>query len=303
VNEVDLSSLIYKAALTDDWQPIADALKLALDDLVSVQFHGRELEINEVTIDGQAGYEPAMLDSHGRYHLAVDPREPDSAGVPVAGILRSAFEAQRMLQGERLVNRGYLDLIDRLENCIFLLDARGRIEFRNKAASRLFCADKLFHVDSAGILRLGDARADEVLHAGMAAICRKELAVVPGSFPIRHSASAPHIAVLTPFATDRDQSGIFAGFIGDHVPVAVLAIDPRPSQPQSCHRMLSATFGLTQAETELALALTDGITLREYAAQRLVSLHTVRNQLKSVFEKTGVHRQAELVSVLGRIVG
>jgi DNA-binding CsgD family transcriptional regulator len=56
--------------------------------------------------------------------------------------------------------------------------------------------------------------------------------------------------------------------------------------------------GITRAEARLASMLADGISLEEVAEALLVSIQTVRSQLKSVFAKTGVTRQAELVALL-----
>ncbi|HLW26409.1 MAG TPA: helix-turn-helix transcriptional regulator, partial [Kiloniellales bacterium] len=57
-------------------------------------------------------------------------------------------------------------------------------------------------------------------------------------------------------------------------------------------------FGLTAAEAELALEIMRGDG-REAAAARLgITVATVRTHLLHIFEKTGVHRQAELVRLL-----
>lgn len=57
-------------------------------------------------------------------------------------------------------------------------------------------------------------------------------------------------------------------------------------------------FGLTPAEATLAAALSEGLTLTEYAEQRGVSVGTTRIQLKSIFSKTGTSRQPELIGLL-----
>ncbi|MGH7484484.1 MAG: helix-turn-helix transcriptional regulator, partial [bacterium] len=57
---------------------------------------------------------------------------------------------------------------------------------------------------------------------------------------------------------------------------------------------------LTSAETALVESLAKGVTLARYARERSISVHTVRTQIKSVFQKTGTHRQAELVSLVLR---
>ncbi len=67
---------------------------------------------------------------------------------------------------------------------------------------------------------------------------------------------------------------------------------------------LSARFGLTRAEAALARWLADGGSVTGFAESRRVSPGTVRTHLKSIFAKTGVHRQAQLASlILGRSRG
>lgn len=57
-------------------------------------------------------------------------------------------------------------------------------------------------------------------------------------------------------------------------------------------------YGLTPAESRLAVALANGLSLEEYALQKNVSVGTVRIQLKSIFSKMNITRQQELVRVL-----
>lgn len=57
-------------------------------------------------------------------------------------------------------------------------------------------------------------------------------------------------------------------------------------------------YKLTQAESRLALMLASGHALADISQQLNVSQNTVRNQLKSVFAKTGTGRQAELVALI-----
>nr|QQZ50235.1 hypothetical protein JKL49_00325 [Phenylobacterium glaciei] len=61
------------------------------------------------------------------------------------------------------------------------------------------------------------------------------------------------------------------------------------------------SFGLTAAETRLAARLKDGLSLKEAADDMAVSLNTVRNQLRAIFEKMGLNRQSELVRALTQL--
>lgn len=74
----------------------------------------------------------------------------------------------------------------------------------------------------------------------------------------------------------------------------VLLIDVDPLPPPSSER-LAALFGLTAAEARLWADLATGATLAEISHRRQVSVNTLRVQLARLFNKVGVHRQADLV--------
>jgi DNA-binding CsgD family transcriptional regulator len=82
----------------------------------------------------------------------------------------------------------------------------------------------------------------------------------------------------------------------------VLIGDPRQTVLPS-RETVARLFGLTEAETDLALAMAGGGALAEIAADRGVRLSTVRTQLLAVLEKTGLHRQSELVRLLTTLPG
>jgi DNA-binding CsgD family transcriptional regulator len=57
----------------------------------------------------------------------------------------------------------------------------------------------------------------------------------------------------------------------------------------------AAAFRLSPAETRLWAALSAGRRLIDIAEESGVSVNTVRVQLRTLFQKTGVHRQADLL--------
>jgi pimeloyl-ACP methyl ester carboxylesterase/DNA-binding CsgD family transcriptional regulator len=61
---------------------------------------------------------------------------------------------------------------------------------------------------------------------------------------------------------------------------------------------LRESFGLTAAEARLARKLRDGRSLQEAADELKVSVNTLRNQLRAIFEKMGLKRQSDLVRAL-----
>ena len=78
--------------------------------------------------------------------------------------------------------------------------------------------------------------------------------------------------------------------------IFVTAVVPNSSPAPE---LLQALFDLSPAEARIASQLTDGRSIEQIAASNGLSHNTIRTQLKSVFAKTGVQRQAELVSLLG----
>ncbi len=79
--------------------------------------------------------------------------------------------------------------------------------------------------------------------------------------------------------------------------VAVFIRDPE-SRSQASREMIQRLFGLTPAESSLALLLADGLSLDEATAQLGVRKNTARAQLRAIFSKTGVTRQTALVRLL-----
>ena len=61
---------------------------------------------------------------------------------------------------------------------------------------------------------------------------------------------------------------------------------------------MQTLWGLTDVEARVAAAVVEGTDLKTYAAEYGVSHHTVRTQLKMVFAKTGIRRQADLVRLV-----
>lgn len=74
-----------------------------------------------------------------------------------------------------------------------------------------------------------------------------------------------------------------------HDPDAVVQTDPG---------LIAQLHGLTPTEGLLAAAVASGQSLREFAQARGSSEQTVRTQMKRILEKTGLHRQADLVRLV-----
>lgn len=81
-------------------------------------------------------------------------------------------------------------------------------------------------------------------------------------------------------------------------PCAILLIHALQARVRIDPLVVSLAFDLTPAEASVAAALADGETLESIARERRVALATVRAQLRRVFDKLGVARQADVVRLL-----
>jgi len=84
-------------------------------------------------------------------------------------------------------------------------------------------------------------------------------------------------------------------------PAALVAVHEAGEVPLLLGPVLRDLYGLTPAETRLAIRLADGEGLPEASQQLQVSHETARSQLKAVFQKTGTGSQAQLAHLLSRL--
>lgn len=77
-----------------------------------------------------------------------------------------------------------------------------------------------------------------------------------------------------------------------------LFVSNRKSQPMPMPDTLVRLYNLSHKEAEITRYLIQGLSINKISEINHVSKHTVRNQVKSIFSKTGTARQAELVSLV-----
>jgi DNA-binding CsgD family transcriptional regulator len=65
---------------------------------------------------------------------------------------------------------------------------------------------------------------------------------------------------------------------------------------------IQAIFKLTKNQGLISELLVRGLSLKEIAKERDISIHTVREQLRLIFKRTGYNRQSELIAAILRAV-
>lgn len=189
----------------------------------------------------------------------------------------------------RVASTGILEAFAISGTAAVLVNRHGLIFQANQAAERLLSGDIKI---AKGKLR-GSTPFVELDRALSRLLNKKEASLEP-PIPLARAGRGPMLAY--PAKLPGPASNILA----DCQAVVVL-IDPetRKRPPEFTLRKI---YGLSDAEARLCVQLASGEPL-ERAAERLgISKETSRTQLKGIFAKIGVHRQAELIAVLGTLL-
>lgn len=170
-----------------------------------------------------------------------------------------------------------------------LLNQQGRVSFANQRALQL--------AEASGALRLQDTvesrgvpnrELRDAIDAALGASRQGEEAVFSLRLPYQpgdHGLLVLVCSLEPPSGTMEEVS----------VVVMLSAPDQRTPLPRS---VLASLFGLTPAETRIALALLEGLRCEEIAEQMAISPTTVAFHLRNLFQKTDTRRQADLIALL-----
>ena len=219
--------------------------------------------------------------------LKQGPFEPDEAK-RIATLWRPLSDAatlSRQLGFARLL--GAVNGLDHVAQAAIALDRRGHILAHNAAVEAEFgVLFERLHGQLAFYDRRSQARFDALIAAAI--LDSPVAAAAPAAIRVSDRRGRP--AQLRA-VTLRDW-GRYA-FTGARVLLLSKRVDPSEAAPPPLW-----TYGLTPAEQRLASQLVSGVSLAEAAAKMGIGYETARAQLKSIFVKTGTHRQAELVALI-----
>ncbi len=189
-----------------------------------------------------------------------------------------------------------LSALNTLKIGVILLDDQGKPGFINQKADFLLSSSCGLSISSSKLSlsnALDTARLQCFITNAAKAACGHKSTAGGSLRTTNHLGNALHIHVI---ALPRDKSERPWGLALPSGCVAVFI-----SATGTAHlriEALSALYGFTSAEAKLASLLADGLSLEVTASTLGISIQTVRSQLKAVFAKTQVSRQAELVARL-----
>ncbi|MBE7199461.1 MAG: helix-turn-helix transcriptional regulator [Parafilimonas terrae] len=254
--------------------------------------------------DASSGMRIAESDGRlGFISLHYDVRRADSAnGIyePLLKILgpriRRTLDASRHTGPRRLRS----SLLDALVEPAFLVAQDMRIYGANEAAEALLRDGKILRCGHLNNLDVRDRNLLASIRSAVATTCAPGTALGPFS-------AAP--AITTAFGTFAactmtvDPKFLSAGRLGllvlpPKLALLVLRRCPRPRKSADLQQTLIKDYRLTAAEARLAAILDGTVSLKEAADRFGITVDTARTQLRAVFRKTGVSRQAELTRLV-----
>ena len=202
--------------------------------------------------------------------------------------LRQYVRVRQALAEAGALGASLTGLVDKTGSGIVQLDRRGRIVEANDQARDLLRKGDALH-DRDGRLRARLPADDAVLQGLLAR-------VLPGfggqgasgSLKVRRPDGVPGLTVhLSPAGSGKN------GFRPKRVAAIVLVADGAPMRIDPA--LVEAAFGFTPAESQVAVLLAEGRTVRDIAAVTDRTERTVRWHIQQTFDKLGISRQVELV--------
>jgi DNA-binding NarL/FixJ family response regulator len=218
-----------------------------------------------------------------------EPFEPDQLGrlQDVTGHLRRLYVARQVLGRANARAHQLEAALDAPLIGIIRVDLRGGLIHANSAAQDILrLRDGLALVGQTVAVQAGALQqrfAEAVRTAALRSGGQGDALLVP-----RPSGEPPWRVVVTP--DEAQASGR-----------ATLLIESSAGEG-GLRARLAGLYDLTQAESEVATLLAEGLAPAEIADQRSVCLDTVRNQIKALLQKTGATRLGGLIALLARTV-
>lgn len=188
--------------------------------------------------------------------------------------------------------------VEQLAVGAILLDEHGLFLQANQLATQILDERDGLQVNQRR-LELSDARPSRELQdlvQRVLANARNDAPAVVEALRVRRPSGRPDLGLLVRLVPQ------YGWAEGQHAPAVAVFISDPGQRGEPSEQLLIQLFGLTRAEAALATQLSRGLQLQEAADLLHISLHTARTQLKAIFAKTGVSRQAELVRLLVKSV-
>lgn len=208
--------------------------------------------------------------------------------------LRRALNIHNQIDRSYSLGLMYSQAIGRMSIATMLIDAQGTVIDKN------ICAQQILDANDGLKLRNGKLEAyypsdnkklTELIKNSFSEAISKDSNGLPEAMSITRPSGEVKLGLVVepiPATSWAEENGF---------PTAVIYIRDSVSQSHTSADIAKKLFNLTPAETALSIALSNGLSLEEAAESLGIKRNTARAHLRSIFSKTGVRRQTELVRI------
>ena len=206
--------------------------------------------------------------------------------------IRRALKINKQIDQIQKIESLYSRAISKLSIATLLIDEDGTVLDKNIYARNI--------IDSCDGLKIIGGRLEasypsdnkelkKLIKSAFDAATNGEEQVLPGAMSITRPSGEVNLGlVVEPIPINNWAEGKSS-------PVAMIYIRDAIGKLNANVDVARKLFGLTTAENALALKLADGLSLEDAAEDLNIKRNTARAHLRSIFSKTGIRRQTELV--------
>ena len=314
--EGDRGLLLEEGEIASSWRTAFQDRYFALDPFIGLPV-GEPATLEEIVpleeLIESDFYNQYMKPMGSLYALAVDVREPGGLEARLRAVrrigtedfgkeektlcarlvphLQRALQIHGKLQSVESERDLYADTVDHFSVGTILLDDSGRLLRMNHVAERVLRMRDGLSLHE-GRLCTGDRDSSEKLARLIEESLAAQNARVPSvveALRVERPSGKGHIGLLIRPVPAAQWSDAKAG------PAVAVFIGQPDDRPVVSPEILQNLFAFTRAEASVASQLAEGLSVEDTARNLGISIHTARAHVRSLFSKTGVSRQTELV--------
>lgn len=209
--------------------------------------------------------------------------------------LQRAFRIGHLLDGLRLERDMLRQALDQLPQGALIVNRTGQVMYSNQNAELILAQQDGLFVNRQRDLQAAHANDNAQLRQ-MIGSAGEPASLLPaqagGLFQLnRPSGLRPLSLLIAPL--NREISPF-----NYHQPSVLIFISDPEQQTEAVEERLQQLYSLTPAEAKLAVILIRGNNVVAAAAELRITQNTARTHIKRIFQKTGTHRQSELINLL-----
>ncbi|MCP9757851.1 helix-turn-helix transcriptional regulator [Aquitalea sp. S1-19] len=204
----------------------------------------------------------------------------------------------RMLATES-VGMLYTEAVSRMMVATIILDEKGQVLQSNQIASELLAEGDGLKVYQGKLVASYSTESRELQNMITQNLARQQKPIAAAGTPAMVEAmslSRPSGRVNLGVVVKAVPSNEWIG--GKQRPAVMVYVRDAEKKSEVPLKVTQQLFGLTPAESTLAVHLANGLSLEEAAEELGIRHNTARAHLRSIFSKTGVRRQTELVRIM-----